>query len=99
MFNELGNGFSMVIGIFFVYDDSSNCATSQYHFCLLFIPSQGDFCQLFELQNIHVLKLRHCSWKTRHIPDIKGLCYRLCKFTKLFYGKLLYYEQEANLIT
>lgn len=24
---------------------------------------------------------------------------QLCKFTKLLYGKLLYYEQEANLIT
>ncbi len=45
--------------------------------------------------------MMHCSWKTGHLypPWIRGLGYSLSKFTKLFYGKLVYYEREANLIT
>lgn len=57
-----------------------------------------DFCQLFNLHHTHPLKMRLCSWKTGYIytSQIKGLCYKLYKFPKLFCGNLLLWARSKS---
>lgn len=55
-------------------------------------PAVCDSCQLFKLHHSHHIKMRLCSWKAGYInkyTQIRGLCYKLYKFSKLFYGNLL----------
>lgn len=58
MFNEWGNTFNMIVGLF------SFCLRRQLRVRDVTFTFQPPVCSLSRwLHNIHVLKLRHCSWK------------------------------------